>query len=46
MEDAEDLGQKRVNDRGQKRMNDINVRADKVGDVLGQELDIEFDDDI
>ena len=46
MENAEDLGQKRVNDRGQKRMNDINVRADKVGDVLGQELDIEFDDDI
>jgi len=46
MDNVDDDGSSQKRLGGQKNLNNMKVRADKVGDVLHNELDIEFDDDI
>ena len=46
MIDIDDIKFEQGEDESGQKRNGGQVRADKVGDVLGQELDIEFDDDI
>lgn len=35
-----------MQDKSEVARQNSNLRVDKVGDVIGQELDIEFDDDL